>query len=96
MPHNIARYYGGLAAAVLRDFPTPSVDLRVPANLIQEIVKGDRAMTPDTALRLARYLGATAQFWLNRQSRSGLQTAQKMNWPSGLRARCSRGQSKEE
>jgi antitoxin HigA-1 len=57
-------------------FLTPSVDLRVPANRIQEIVKGERAITPNTALRLARYLGDTAQFWLNLQSRYDLQTAQ--------------------
>lgn len=53
-----------------------ALDLRVPANRIQEIVKGERAITPDTALRLARYLGTTAQFWLNLQSRYDLQTAQ--------------------
>jgi addiction module HigA family antidote len=53
-----------------------ALDLRVPANRIQEIVKGERAITPDTALRLARYLGTTAQFWLNLQSRNDLRTAE--------------------
>ncbi len=53
-----------------------ALDLRVPANRIAEIVKGERAITPDTALRLARYLGTTAQFWLNLQSRYDLQTAE--------------------
>jgi len=66
------------------DFIVPSgisvhrlaLDLRVPANRIQEIVKGQRAITPDTALRLARYLGTTAEFWLNMQSKYDLQTAE--------------------
>ncbi len=53
-----------------------ALDLRVPANRIAEIVKGERAITPDTALRLARYLGTSAQFWLNLQSRYDLQTAE--------------------
>jgi antitoxin HigA-1 len=42
--------------------------LRVPANRIGAIVKGERAVTADTALRLARYLGTTAEFWLNLQT----------------------------
>jgi addiction module HigA family antidote len=42
--------------------------LRVPATRIGEIIKGDRAVTADTALRLGRYFGTTAQFWLNLQS----------------------------
>ena len=42
--------------------------LRVPATRIGEIIKEDRAVTADTALRLARYFGTTPQFWLNLQS----------------------------
>lgn len=39
-----------------------AMDLRVPANRIAEIVKGERAISADTALRLARYLGTSAEF----------------------------------
>jgi addiction module HigA family antidote len=41
--------------------------LDVPANRISEIVGGRRAVTADTALRLAQYFGTTARFWLNLQ-----------------------------
>lgn len=44
------------------------MDLRGPANRIAEIVKGDCAISADTALRLARYLGSSAEFWLGLQS----------------------------
>lgn len=42
--------------------------LRVDPVLVGEIVKGSRSITADTALRLARYFGTTAQYWLNLQS----------------------------
>jgi addiction module HigA family antidote len=42
--------------------------LRVPATRIQAIVNGERAITADTALRLGRYFGTTAEFWVNLQS----------------------------
>jgi addiction module HigA family antidote len=42
--------------------------LKVPAPRISEIVRERRAVTPDTALRLARYFGTTPHFWLNLQS----------------------------
>ncbi|HLO76012.1 MAG TPA: HigA family addiction module antitoxin [Magnetospirillum sp.] len=41
--------------------------LKVPANRINDIVAGRRAVTADTALRLSRYFGTTAEFWLNLQ-----------------------------
>lgn len=41
--------------------------LKVPAPRINDIVRERRAITPDTALRLARYFGASAEFWLNLQ-----------------------------
>jgi addiction module HigA family antidote len=41
--------------------------LRVPATRIQAIVKGQRAITADTALRFDRYFGNSAGFWLNLQ-----------------------------
>lgn len=45
-----------------------SRDLVVPPNRISEIVNGKRGITADTALRLERYFGVEAQFWLNLQS----------------------------
>ena len=43
-------------------------DISVPARRINEIVHGTRSITADTALRLGRYFGISAQFWLNLQS----------------------------
>jgi antitoxin HigA-1 len=39
--------------------------LRVPATRVGAIVKGDRSVTADTALRLARFFGTSAEFWIN-------------------------------
>lgn len=50
--------------------------LKVPANRITEIVAGKRAMTADTALRLAQAFGVDAGFWLNLQSDYDIETAQ--------------------
>ena len=44
-------------------------DISVPARRINEIVHGKRAISPDTALRLARYFGLSESFWINLQSR---------------------------
>jgi addiction module HigA family antidote len=53
-------------------------DLHVPPNRITSIVASTapRAITPDTALRLARYFGTTPQFWINVQSAHDLSLAQ--------------------
>jgi addiction module HigA family antidote len=48
-------------------------DISVPPRRINEIVHGKRAITADTALRLARYFGTTDRFWLNLQSRYDLE-----------------------
>lgn len=45
-----------------------ALKLRMPAQRLQEIVRGERAITPDTALRLARFLGNSAEFWMNMQT----------------------------
>lgn len=52
-------------------------DIGVPARRINEIVKGERAITADTALRLGRYFEMSAQFWLNLQSHYDLETEQE-------------------
>ncbi len=46
--------------------------LRVPSGRITGILNGKRAITPETALRLGRYFGNSAQFWLNLQARYDL------------------------
>ena len=43
-------------------------DIGVPARRINEIVKGERGITADTALRLGRYFGVSPQFWLGLQA----------------------------
>ncbi len=48
-------------------------EVSVPARRINEIVRGSRAITADTALRLARYFGTSERFWLNLQSRYDLE-----------------------
>ena len=51
--------------------------LDVPTNRITQILNGTRAITGDTALRLAHFFGTSAQFWLNLQSLYELRLAQK-------------------
>jgi len=49
--------------------------IRVPATRIGEIIHGKRAITPDTALRLARFFGNSPEFWLNLQQMHDLSKA---------------------
>jgi addiction module HigA family antidote len=48
-------------------------DLGVPARRINEIVHGQRRISADTALRLARYFGTSERFWMNLQARYDLE-----------------------
>jgi addiction module HigA family antidote len=50
--------------------------LHVPATRMNEIVRENRGITADTALRLARYFGTTERFWLNLQTEYDLRRAQ--------------------
>lgn len=52
-------------------------DLSVPPNRISEIVNGKRAITADTALRLARRFGTSAELWLNLQTDYALRTVRR-------------------
>ena len=52
-------------------------DISVPPRRINEIVHGQRSITADTALRLARYLGTSERFWLNLQSRYDLEVVKE-------------------
>jgi addiction module HigA family antidote len=51
--------------------------IRVPYQRVNELVNGRRGITPETALRLAKYLGTTAGFWMNLQQRCALYEAQE-------------------
>lgn len=53
-----------------------AVSIGVPPRRINEIVHGKRGVTADTALRLARYFGTSAEFWLNLQSHYELDCAE--------------------
>ncbi|BDF99893.1 transcriptional regulator [Actinomyces oris K20] len=52
-----------------------AVAIGVPPRRINEIVHGKRAVTADTALRLGKYFGVSAQFWLNLQTQYDLDVA---------------------
>lgn len=54
-----------------------ALELKVPAPRINDIVRERRAVTPDTALRLARYFGTTPDFWLALQSAYELKVAER-------------------
>lgn len=56
----------GMTAAAL------ALKLRVPPQRLHEIVRGNRAITPETALRLGRYFGNEPEFWLNLQTQYDL------------------------
>ena len=68
---------------LLEEFLTPlgisqyrlAKDVSVPPRRINEIVRGQRSITADTALRLARFFRTTDRFWLNLQTRYDLELA---------------------
>jgi addiction module HigA family antidote len=53
-----------------------AIELRVPVTRVNDIVRGRRAITADTALRLARYFRTTPQFWMNLQANYDLELVQ--------------------
>lgn len=52
-------------------------ELHVPPNRISQLIAGKRAMTADTALRLEKWLGVSAVFWMNLQKRYELDIARE-------------------
>ena len=52
-----------------------AISIAVPPRRINEIVHGKRGISADTALRLSRYFGTSAEFWLNLQTRYELDLA---------------------
>jgi len=73
-----------LGEVLLEDFIKPlglsqyrvAKDIGVPALRINQIVRGQRSITADTALRLARYFGTSANVWLRMQARYDLEVAE--------------------
>jgi addiction module HigA family antidote len=55
-----------------------SLALRIPANRLTEIVNGRRSISADTALRLARFFGTSAQMWMNLQTKYDLDNAEDL------------------
>lgn len=51
--------------------------IKVPFQRVNQIVSGKRGITPSTALRLAKFFGMSAGFWLNLQMRCDLQAAER-------------------
>ena len=63
---------------------------QVPVSRIADIVRSNRSITADTALRLGAYLGTSAQMWLNLQASYDLRLAETSYWPEAkarIRAR---------
>jgi addiction module HigA family antidote len=56
--------------------------LEVPPNRISQIIAGKRAITADTALRLGRYFGTSAEFWMNLQKAYELDLARQSAGPA--------------
>ena len=63
--------FRGLSASRL------AIELRVPANRITRILNGERPVSADTALRLARYFGTSAELWVRLQASYDLRVAER-------------------
>ena len=74
---------------LLEEFLTPlgisqnrlASDIDVPVSRVANIVKGKRAITVDTALRLGAYLGTSPEMWLRLQADYDMRTAEQSYWP---------------
>ena len=56
-------------------------DIDVPVSRVAGIIKGERAITADTALRLGAYFSTSAEMWLHLQTAYDLRRAQRTTWP---------------
>lgn len=56
-------------------------DIDVPVSRVAEIVRGKRAITADTALRLAEYFSTTPEMWMNLQASYDMRLARRTYWP---------------
>ena len=82
MPRKLAPIHPG--EVLLEEFLEPrgltanrlAIELRVPTSRISAIIHGRRSITAETALRLGRYFGTSAQMWLNMQTCYDIEVAQ--------------------
>lgn len=56
-------------------------DIDIPVSRVSEVVRGSRAITADTAMRLAEYLGTSAELWLGLQADYELRMLRMGEWP---------------
>jgi antitoxin HigA-1 len=56
---------------------TLAQDIKVPRSRVNDVVRGRRSITADTAFRLARYFGTSPEFWVNLQARYDLDLADR-------------------
>ena len=82
MPNRVTTHPGEVLSEEFLDPLGMSVNalamaLRVPATRIGAIVKGERSVTADTALRLARFFGTSPEFWMNLQAMHDLTKARR-------------------
>lgn len=71
-------YYGFLEPLEITAYRL-SRDLKIPQTRISEIVKGNRIITADTALRLRNYFGTSAKFWFGLQDDNDMEVGKKTN-----------------
>jgi len=58
-----------------------SRDIDIPVSRVSDIVRGERAITADTALRLGEYFGTSAEMWMRLQADYDLRVARSTKWP---------------
>jgi addiction module HigA family antidote len=76
-PIHPGRFLADEIEALGMSVPEVAEVLHVPANRIYQLLKGQRALTADTALRLSQWLGTSAEMWLNLQKLYELRLAEQ-------------------
>lgn len=76
-PIHPGRFLADELEALGMSVPETALVLRVPANRIYQLLKGERALTADTALRLSQWLGTSAEMWMNLQKLYELRLAEQ-------------------
>jgi addiction module HigA family antidote len=77
-PIHPGRFLADELEALDMSVPEVAEILHVPANRIYQLLKGQRALTADTALRLSQWLGTSAEMWLNLQKLYELRMAEQV------------------
>ena len=76
-PIHPGRFLADELEALGMNVPEVAAVLHVPASRIYQLLKGQRALTADTALRLSQWLGTSAEMWLNLQKLYELRLAEQ-------------------